>query len=296
MMFKSSLVVLCGWALGITAQQAPGQYQPRTLTAEYCEHLSDAECETRDRNFAEQAKKRRLIVESQGALNVLVIPLKWTDTPASRTLPSVEALDELWNGVGVSDNIPSGSIANYTKVNSHGKLTISATVVDWIEADNSELYYAAGRSGRPNGNTPGTVQFEQAIFYALEQLEATGFEFMPFDLDNDVVIDAVAILHSGYAAELGEVDCSNGRGKLDRIQSHYAVAGEPRFFGGYGHMVGSYVVASAFNGACDSDMARIGIIQHETIHLFGIPDLYDTAGPYSDSGCCVGGLGGFDIM
>lgn len=276
-----------------------GKYHlPVTSTVDPCNGLSDDECERllEQTTTNRQGQERNLLVDSKGTLNILVIPIKWSDTPADRTLPSVDALDELWNGVGVSDNIPSGSIANYTNANSHGNLKLSATVVDWIEADNTELYYAAGRSGIPNGNMPGTVQFEDVIVHALEQLDASGFDFMPFDQDNDVVIDAVAILHSGYAAELGAADCSNGRGRLDRIQSHYAKAGTPKHFGGYGHMLSSYIVASAFIGSCNANMARLGIIMHETIHLFGMPELYDVGGAYSDSGCCVGGIGGYDIM
>jgi len=285
-----------GVCLMIFNRCAEGKYQPRALTKEQCENMTDDECERRDRDLMGQNQQRKLVVNSQGFLNILVIPLKWKDTPASRTLPTVETLNELWNGVGVSDNIPSGSIANYTHVNSHGNLKLNATVVDWIEADNTEIYYAAGRSGAPNGNAPGTVQLEDVVFYALQQLANTGFDFTPFDQNNDVIIDAVSVLHSGYASEMGVTDCSNGRGQLDRIHSQEDVAAVPRYFGPYGYMLGSYTIASAFDGSCHSKLAGIGIITHEFIHLFGMPELYDVAGPYTNSGCCVGGLGAYDIM
>ncbi len=277
---------------------ANGAYTPRALTKAHCEFLTDEECEIRDVNFADQVHQRRLVVESLGTLNLLVIPLKWSDTPSSRILPSVADLDELWNGVGVSDIIPSGSIANYTNVNSYGKLTLSATVVDWITADNTEIYYAAGRSGRPNLNEAGTVQLDEAIFIALEQLFQSGFDFLPFDQNFDGVLDAVAILHSGYSAEIGGTDCLTGRTSVDRIHSHYSNSAidENAWVGPGGVRLGSFTVASAFSGLCDSNIAQIGTMTHEYIHLFGMPEMYDVGGPYSDTGCCVGGLGGYDIM
>lgn len=273
-----------------------GAYIPRALTRAHCAFMSDEECEIRDRNFADQIHKRRLMVNSIGTLNLLVIPLAWSDNPSSKTLPNIATLDELWNGVGISENIPSGSIANYTFVNSHGKLTLSATVVDWITADNSEVYYAAGRSGRPNGKEPGTVQLDDAIYYALEQLQNSGFDFTPFDQDFDGFLDAVAILHSGYAAEMPGADCYTGRESPDRIHSHYSNAEEGGWVGTGGVRLGSYTFASAFMGVCNANAARIGTITHEFIHLFGMPEMYDVAGPLSDTGCCVGGLGGYDVM
>jgi hypothetical protein len=49
------------------------------------------------------------------------------------------------------------------------------------------------------------------------------------------------------------------------------------------------MVASALRGVCDSQMASIGVISHEFIHTWGIPDLYDP-------GWVGKGTGNYDIM
>ena len=113
-------------------------------------------------------------------------------------------------------------------------------------------------------------------------------------------------LHSGYAAELGGVDCYTGASASQRIASHsstfYFKSGTkntyPSWISQRGYTVGFYVVASAYRGTCRSNTARIGTITHEMFHHFGVPDLFDVQGPYhnNSNGSIVGGLGNYDIM
>lgn len=58
-----------------------------------------------------------------------------------------------------------------------------------------------------------------------------------------------------------------------------------------GFKIGSYTVASALRGTCSNKSARIGILTHELIHTWGIPDLYDTSGEWMGMG-----VGLYDIM
>jgi hypothetical protein len=48
-------------------------------------------------------------------------------------------------------------------------------------------------------------------------------------------------------------------------------------------------------GIQNVNINKIGVIVHELIHLFGVPDLYDTDGPLNQVGT-IGGLGNYDIM
>lgn len=137
---------------------------------------------------------------------------------------------------------------------------------------------------------------EEAVDAVLTQLEDSGFDFSPFDQDGDSLIDVVAILHSGHSAELGGVDCLTQRGQEDRIRSYATSADTSNWRSIDGYRLGSFVVASAFRGMCNSNMARLGVITHEFIHTLNIPDLYDLAGPYNNAVSSVGGLGGYDIM
>lgn len=273
---------------------ASGGTLPFLRSRSYCQDLSNGDCQMR--NEAPLAGHRRqLLVDSTGVLNILVLPIIWTDLPADRTLATTEQLDELWNGVGDGENFPSGSIANWTNVNSHGSLTLKATVAPWVTVDNTEIYYAGGNSGRPNN--PNGIHVYDAINYALGQLQSQGFDFSPFDQNGDGILDAVSVMHSGYAAEMRENDCSNGRGFLDRIQSHFSVGPEEGGWSGpNGLRLGPYTIASALMGYCGTEMARLGIAVHEFIHLFGFPELYDVKVASEGSASSVGGVGGFDVM
>ena len=249
-------------------------------------------------NGDEQHEESRLLQRTAvGTLNVLVLPISWSDRPDDRTLPTIEQLDELWNGVGEGENYPSGSISNWTNVNSYGNFVLNAIIAPyWIEADNTEIYYANGNSGKPKDDANAT-QVHDAINYALEQLENEGFDFSPFDQDNDGVLDAVAVLHSGYSAEVGLDDCSNGRGYLDRIHSRQGSAPEDSGWSGpNGVRLGLYTISSTFIGACNAKLARLGTTVHEFIHLFGFPELYDVEQAFESSTGNVGGVGGFDPM
>lgn len=289
---KSLCFVTCLLSIARTS----GEYTPRVLSQYHCQDISDSECALRDAEFEEQVQDRRQLAESTGTLNLLVLPISWRDRPSGRTLPSTAQLNELWRGEGSSDINPVGSISNWVEVNSHGTLTLNPIVAPWITADNTEVYYADGRAGRPQN--PNGIHIYEAIEYALQQLQNQGFDFSPFDQDNNGVLDAVAVIHSGYAAEQGGQDCDNNRGFTDRIQSHYSNAPEQSsgWTGPGGVRLGSYTIQSAYRNLCNANLNVMGIMVHEFIHFFGFPELYDIEKVFSGSYTFVGGLGGYDPM
>jgi M6 family metalloprotease-like protein len=269
-------------------------YEPKLLSPELCRDVTEAECEEMDTTFQELALRNRnfQIQQVNDVFKVLVIPLAWSNH-ADRSLIDVAELRELWNGEGVSTVIPSGSIANWTTVNSHDNIQIEATVVDWIMTDNTESFYADGRSAIPSGSD-STPDISEAFTPLLKQLDSEGFDFGEFDQNFDAKIDVVVFLHSGYAAELGGADCTTGATTFDRIQSFAKGGPIDSWESSSGIQLGSYVIASAFRGTCNSNIARLGVITHEFMHTFGLSDLYDLGGKLNSVG--VGGLSGYDIM
>ena len=136
----------------------------------------------------------------------------------------------------------------------------------------------------------------EAIREALQYLEDEDLvNFDDFDEDQDGYIDAITVLHSGYAAEWGGRDC-HGTAREDRIWSHkwklwsdssgkYKGPWQSRS----GVKVWDYHISPALWGTCGDEIGRVGVIAHETGHFLGIPDLYDTDGGGR-------GLGGYDMM
>ncbi|KAL3941024.1 MAG: hypothetical protein SGARI_000744, partial [Bacillariaceae sp.] len=202
-------------------------------------------------------------------------------------------INKLWNGNGVDPTIiPTGSIANYTKSQSHGKVTLKADIVDYQVTDKPEEYYAAGRSGLPKRSAKG-AHLVDAYSFILNKMDANGFNFNKYDSDGDGIIDHVQFLHTGYAAEMGGVDCYTKAKQTDRIWSHMLPFGHSDWESKSGKKLGMLSTSSVFTGRCDKKIAPLGIMIHEFYHTLGIPDLYDRDGGLSPG---LGGLGAFDMI
>jgi M6 family metalloprotease-like protein len=273
------------------------KFTPQWVSPEMCRTISEEQCQELDASFERGVRSNRKLLEhhkqrrAQGApssMRILVLLVQWTNH-ADKPLIPIEEIDQVFNSDNVgNDIVPTGSISRYFQVNSYGKFDITADVIPWTMTDNTEEAYASlGNSGR-------SPELENAWTPILEELDSSGFDFSPFDQDGDGVLDLTVVLHSGYAAELGGPDCNTGATRERRIASHASS------FGGVwtstdGFQLGPYSVASAYRQRCDADVARLGVIAHEMVHTFGIPDLYNYDQQDNTSGN-VGGMGRYDIM
>ncbi|KAI2508069.1 Immune inhibitor A peptidase M6 [Fragilaria crotonensis] len=265
------------------------------LSPDFCETLTDYECLQRDDHFVRRTTATRKLMQATGAIKPLVLCIQFKGHE-NRKLPSRENIDFLFNaGPGETDEtlLPTGSVAEYLRQNSYGSLSMEADVMSWIRTDNTEAYYAAKVSGR----SPSLVN---AMHPVLNLLENFGLNFSEYDQDNDGVIDVVIMMHSGYPAEDLLNDC-DGQSYDDRIWAHASTAFGAETWGSLDgkYQLGAYVVASALQppsqydaSGCDESMARIGIVTHELIHTWGLPDLYET-NPWGQQGF---GSGYYDIM
>jgi M6 family metalloprotease-like protein len=151
--------------------------------------------------------------------------------------------------------------------------------------DNTEKYYSFGKSGR-------TSDLAASFHPLLDALDNhNGWNWDKYDVNNDGQLDGLIILHSGYAAEEGGKDCTNGRGSDDRIWSHaFAESNENPWTSKNGKVrVQGYMISSGLDLLCGSDIAKMGVMTHEYLHTFNLIDLYDLN--------FVGrGIGNFDIM
>ena len=194
-----------------------------------------------------------------GVIPNLVIPIRFSNH-GGRTLPSQSDLDVLFNAVGGHPSLaPTGSVRDVYYENSYGQMTLNSTVVPWVDVSNSEAYYADGVSG--------SSRLWDALREALTAVDQT-VDFTQFDQDGDGWIDAIAFLHSGYAAEWGGTD-SSGTHYSNRIWSHrWSVI--PSWTSAEGVKVSAYHISPALWGTSGSNIGRIGVIAHETGHFFGL--------------------------
>jgi len=275
---------------------------------EICRYLDDAECETIQGQFVQMGVKARSRIvrmshtaghESEPyTLRTLVVLVAWTDQQDRRDWISRDQIDRMWNGVGVDDTIPTGSIKNYTERQAYGTVNFVADVLDWEVTDNTEAYYADKRSAMPQ-NGDRDPHLREAFHYILDKMDAENFPWGDYDSDNDGIIDHVQFVHSGYGAEIGGIDCYTKARAEDRIWAHALPEGQGKWTSAKtGKELGGYSVSSAFQGSCGRDMAELGITMHEFYHTLGLPDLYDKDYPYSGvtgkSG--LGGLGVYCMM
>ena len=220
-----------------------------------------------------------------GNIRNLVVLLKFSDH-GSRPLPSQADFDTLFNSVGGHPTLaPTGSIRDIYLENSYQQLTLDSTVLDWITVSNSEAYYAGGNSSL-NG------QVSEAIAEALSIADST-VDFTQFDSDSDGVIDAITIVHSGYAAEFGGID-TYGASREDRIWSHKGSM-IPAWTSSESVSVTDYNINPGLWNTSGTAIGRVGVIAHELGHFFGLPDLYDY--DTSTSGGSLGsGIGSWGLM
>ncbi|KAL7548152.1 hypothetical protein ACHAWF_011443 [Thalassiosira exigua] len=273
--------------LGLTKHLKPSPDEQKAACGRYCDDdpsgnrrvrgtSSRPGRRARDSEASKERSNRRRLLSSSSALKNLVLLIRFSDH-VDRTLPDPADFDVLLNGPGGPGTVaPTGSVNDVFLANSYGKFRLASTVYPaWIPLSGTEAYYADDRSGL------GPRIFE-AIREALEYVDSDpDFDVSEFNVDyelGDPYVDAVALFHSGYGAEFGGYDC-DGTSERDRIWSHSWLMYDGAWTSRDGKVtVRDYHVNPGLWDVCGSEIARIGVVAHETSHFLGLPDLYDPDG------------------
>lgn len=259
-------------------------YTTKALHPEICRHLTQDECERKDRHARELQTRNQAI----GSQKAIVLLIKTTDYD---TLPR-EDYDHLFNSDVIDEELnPTGSIRQYYLANSYGKFDVEFLVTDWVDSPLTEEECA--------GTTQGVGgRIDECYEPALQALDARhadpndSFDWTDYDQNNDFYIDNLIIIHNGYAAEAGDVD-SAGTPSSNRIRSYSSSAGEGSFRSTYGYAVGYFCIAAGYRGVLNFNFMRLNIATHEFIHNFGMFDLYDLS--FQSSGCGTFCIMGFPV-
>ncbi|HMJ91938.1 MAG TPA: M6 family metalloprotease domain-containing protein, partial [Candidatus Acidoferrum sp.] len=229
-----------------------------------------------------------------GTVKNLVILVRFSDHALGVHTREPADYNVIFNTAGGSPALaPTGSLKDYYRETSYGTMTLESTVIAWITLPQTEEYYAAGVDGRGFYPRNGQGMVKDALDIADSLVN-----FAQFDVDNDGFVDAIDIIHSGYAAETGE---GGGNWIWSHKWSLFAVPGGRWTSGdqngnGVSVKVFDYHTEPALWGVSGTDITRIGVIAHETGHFFGLPDLYDTDGGSEGIGsyCLMANSWGFD--
>lgn len=190
---------------------------------------------------------------------------------------SVSEYYNLFNEVGHSSDGAVGSVRDYYKEVSYGKLTIESTVTPWVKLPQNESYYGADSADGATLDVNWRVMITDAIAAAT----AAGFSFAQGDSDGDGWVDGLTVIHSGVGQELSGNPTTCMWSKQGLMMPSVAVNGV--------RMSRVHTEPALRGAASSTGIIRIGTICHEMGHFFGLPDLYDYSG-------FTLGLGGWSLM
>jgi hypothetical protein len=152
----------------------------------FCHDLSESECRRLNALFGKSAATTLSVLKEKRTLATLVLLMRFTDH-SSRELPSRDQMDVLWNSNQLTTQFPTGSIARYLEKNSYDKISVQASVIDWVLTDNTEKHYSF------DGTSGLTRKFADSIVPLLQQLDYDNYDFSKHDLNGDMVIDNLAV-------------------------------------------------------------------------------------------------------
>ena len=194
------------------------------------------------------------------------------DSVNNTVLPQYGRVDtneynNLYNQIGFTNDGAAGSVKDFYREVSYGKLTIQSIIVAWVELPHEEAYYH---------NNQNVLAAD-----AVQAAAAAGFNFSQGDSDGDGWVDVLDILHSGYGEESGGGLHPDWVWSVKGSMSSVVTKNGVQMY--------NYHTEPALRGSSGTGIERIGTICHESGHFFGLPDLYD----YSN---LTDGLGNWCLM
>lgn len=256
-----------GHKLSFTISDATKQYLKNTT--KHQKNTSAKSQEKRNGSVPHTVRSQNVV----GTRRVLVILMQYTDLSMVK---SRNDFNELFNGIGYSEDGAQGSVCDFYTDVSYGQLQLTCDVVGPFTCRHDRKYY--GGNDRNGDDSHPEELFEEAIKQVVGHVS-----LKDYDADDDGFVDNVHVIFAGHGEEAGASD--------DAIWSH-----EATFFQPYeiqGMKIDRYSCAPELRGNRGSGISRIGPHCHEIGHALGAMDYYDTN--YEDDGDFIG-TGDWDVM
>ncbi|MDD5021013.1 MAG: M6 family metalloprotease domain-containing protein [Endomicrobiaceae bacterium] len=208
----------------------------------------------------------------------LVILVQFNDVKFTTNIPFktstqsqiIQAYNNLFNQTGYSVDGAKGSVFDFFKEASYNKINMQSVITTIVTLDNDYSYYYE--------NNMEHVQ--EMITEALAKLKASGFNFKSV-WPTSSTPDNFTVVHAGGGAEY-----STNAG----IWSHMGFIPDTTIDGITFSRYHTVPARRGFDLFPDTQgITVIGVICHESMHFFGVPDLYDYT--YTSAG-----VGSFCLM
>ncbi|MBQ6063392.1 MAG: M6 family metalloprotease domain-containing protein [Prevotella sp.] len=208
-----------------------------------------------------------------GERRILIILMQFSDVKFKK---SQSDFDRLFNEQNYREDGAYGSVYDYYNKVSYGQLQLRCDVLGPYNASRNMAYYG-GNSNRTNGDMNPKALFDEAIRYAIQEVNLSDY-----DSDGNGYVDNVHIIFAGYGEEAGA--------STNAIWSHEMTFRSENIGG---MMIDRYSCSPELRGNSGNGITRIGPPCHEIGHALGAMDYYDvdyqTGGYYE-------GTGDWDVM
>jgi len=189
------------------------------------------------------------------------------------------------------------SVTTYYQEVSGGRLTVTGTVIDTIRVSQTDGFYSGGFQCK---GLCGTTGVPDLVAELVQHADST-VDFAPFADPATGIVPAIVVLDPQVGAECYLLYPQS----VANIWAHrFSLSGWQAFrvgpgpvttrdsVNGHPVVIDDYIIQGGQggqNGCTPGVLAPIGTVTHETGHLFGLPDLYDTSE-------LTEGLGHWDLM
>ncbi len=210
---------------------------------------------------------------TMGNINVLVIPVEFSDATATSKGYTLDKLEKAFNSKDETDGIYS--VYEYFKIASYNQLDLTFTIPSsWYRASNASTYYES------QTDETGALLGDQILLDEALQHYAGVMDLSQFDSDNNDVIDAVVIINT---LDVGEDDFHwayrfwNQYADEDGYYYEYdGVSANDYLWASYQFLHETYDEDGNTEYTATTECNTYTFI-HEFSHVLGADDYYDTA-------------------
>ncbi len=226
--------------------------------------------------------KKRESIPTKGVSKLLVIPISFTDSDKTNKAQKEIFLQNAFFGENNHTNYYS--VAGYYNASSYGQLKITGEIAPWFDLNmsSSELLHMS-----PSYMTKSSMVVAQAVDY----YKAKGLidDLDSYDTDNDGDIDGIYAIYDHPYNEDSTQD------RLFWAYTHYTFPGE-NSLNNEAPYVNGYSWTSIDTILQKDNRSYTNYLIHETGHLLGLTDYYNTKSSTLENDYHFQPTGCFDVM